>query len=120
MFSLAQEKEKEIYVRSVFLQGLILMNAEDLPENMKFAIPILNSLETLSQETGLSKKDLALGYVGEAFPETKVVFGAETSNQVSDNLNSWKMTLPNGFVERIKEYFPLVEERVLNPSLWLN
>ena len=120
VFELAKDRGKEIYVRSVFLQGLILMNAEDLPEQMQFAIPILNNLEALSRETGLSKQDLALGYVREAFPETNVVFGAETAEQIRSNLKSWKKTLPNGFVERIQKDFAYVEERVLNPALWPN
>jgi len=120
VFALAQRRGKEIYIRSVFLQGLILMKAEDLPENMQFAIPILNNLGALSQQTGLSKQDLALGYVGLAFPETKVIFGAETSSQVEDNMKSWKRTLPVGFVERVQEEFGYVEERILNPALWPN
>ena len=120
VFEVAQERGIEIYVRSVFLQGLILMNVPDLPVYMQFAVQTQKQLENLSKETGLSKQDLAFGYVKQAFPETKVVFGAETSNQVSDNLKSWKKKLPNGFVERIQKYFPFVEEKVLNPALWLN
>ena len=113
-------QEKEVYIRSVFLQGLILMNAEELTENMKFANRILNSLEAFSRETGLSKQDLALGYVGRAFPGTRIIFGAETSRQVKNNLKSWKRTLPDGFVELVQKDFASVEERVLNPALWPN
>ena len=120
VFLLAQNRGKEIYIRSVFLQGLMLMDTKDLPRQMQFAIPILNNLEALSIETGLSKQDLALGYVREAFPETNVVFGAETAEQIRSNLKSWKKTLPNGFVERIQKDFAYVEERVLNPALWPN
>jgi len=120
VFVLGQEKAKEIYVRSVFLQGLILMSAEELPEHMKFASRILKILGAFSRETGLSKSDLALGYVRRAFPGTRIIFGAETSHQVKDSLKSWNRTLPDGFVERVQKKFAFVEENVLNPALWPN
>jgi len=120
VFELAQDRGKEIYVRSVFLQGLILMNAEKLPGHMQFAVGVLKKLGDFSQETGLSKQELALGYVRQTYPQTKVVLGVETPEQISSNLKSWETTLPLGFVERVQEEFGYVEEKILNPALWPN
>ena len=120
VFELAQDRGKEVYVRSVFLQGLILMDAEKLPEHMQFAVEVLKKLENISQETGLSNQELGLGYVRQAYPQTKVVFGVETPEQIDSNLRSWETTLPVGFVERVQEEFRYAEERILNPALWPN
>ena len=118
VFQLAGEMEKQIYVRSVFLQGLLLMDSTDLPENMQFALSVLKRFEKLSQETGVSKQDISLGYVMHAYPEAKIVIGVETPEQLKDNLKSWKAGLHPGFMEQAREEFESVEDRILNPALW--
>lgn len=120
LFQLAKEKGKQIYVRSVFLQGLLLMNSKDLPTNIQVAVAVLKKLEMLAQETGLSKQDLALGYARQAYPKAKIIIGVETPEQLKNNLQSWEKRLPLGFVKRVQEEFEYVEERILNPVLWPN
>lgn len=118
VFQLAENNGKQIYVRSIFLQGLLFMEREKIPANMQFAVEVLNKLEDYSQEIGLSKQELALAYVKKAFPKTKVVFGVESPDQIRENLKGWNRTLPAGFVERIQEDFGYVGGRLLNPALW--
>ena len=118
VFQLAENKGKQIYVRSVFLQGLLLMESKGIPQNMQFALEVLKRLDGFSREMGLSNQELALGYVKQAYPQAKVVFGVETHEQISDNLKSWQMRPPVCFVERVKKEFGSVEERILDPTLW--
>jgi len=118
IFELARIKNKEIYLRSVFLQGLTLMKAENLPVHMQFAYNVLTQLEDLSWETGLSKQELSISYVKHAFPETKVVFGAEHPEQIRSNLRVWEKTLPDGFIDYARSKFGGVNEELLNPALW--
>ena len=118
VFQLAGEMEKQIHVRSVFLQGLLLMDSTDLPENMRFALSVLERFEKLSQETGVSKKDISLGYVMQAYPKAKIVIGVETPEQIKDILKSRKTGLHPGFMEQAREEFESVEDRILNPALW--
>ena len=118
VFELAQRRGKEIYVRSVFLQGLILMNTDELPERMQFAVEVLNKLEDLSRETGLSKQDLSLNYVRETFPETNVVFGAETPEQVRKNVNTWARPLSVDVLLRLQQDFAEVSEEMIDPRWW--
>lgn len=120
VFELAENNGKQIYVRSVFLQGLLFMDSERVPPKMQFTVKVLKKLGDLSEETGLSKQELALAYVRQAYPQTKVVLGVETPEQISGNLKSWETTLPVEFVERVQEEFGYVEERILNPALWPN
>ena len=120
VFRLAESKGKQIYVRSVFLQGLLVMDSKNVPSNMQFAVEVLRKLDVLSRHTGLSKQDLTLGYVKKAYPKTKIVFGVENPEQIRGNLKSWERTWSHGCVERVQEEFGYVEERILNPSLWPN
>ena len=118
VFQLAEDNGKQIYVRSVFLQGLLLMDSKDVPVNMQFAVGVLKRLEAFSQKRGLSKKTLALGYVKQAYPKAKIIFGVETSEQLWDNLKSWGKALPLGFVEEVQKEFERINKKILNPALW--
>ena len=118
VFRVASDKDKQIYVRSVFLNGLLLMNIEDIPSNMKFAVSTLKMLDSVALEAGLKKGDLALGYVKQAYPEAKIIFGVESPEQLKENLNSWERSFSSHVIERVQNQFSYVEERILSPILW--
>ena len=110
---------KEIYVRSVFLQGLLLMSDSDLPASMRFANTVAKRLINFANETGFSLKQLALGYVRSAYPEQKVLLGCETLEQVRENLEIWSKEAPRDIVDVVRREFQDIPEKILNPSLWV-
>ena len=118
VFDLAREKEKLIYLRSVFLQGLLLMAPEHLPAGMVYARPMLSEAGRLAKEMNLSRMQLTLGYVKLAYPRVKVLVGAETPDQVRENIRIWSGSLDPGLVGRVEETFREVESKVLDPRLW--
>ena len=118
VFQLADDAEKIIYVRSIFLQGLLLMSPDDMPEYMRFATPALNSLTSLAQGAGLSINELCIGYTKNAFPHARLVFGAETPAQVRENLKCWDVVWPDQMTQMIQTEFKDVDQMILNPSLW--
>jgi len=118
VFQLAEEKKKKIYIRSVFLQGLILMDADEIPEKMSFAKPVIEELESISNELKLSRKQLALDYIKSEMPDAKVVFGADTPLHVKENVACWEGESPPSSVDRVKKIFDRVDEKILNPTLW--
>ena len=118
VFDKARRSGKSIYLRSVFLQGLLLMDISELSESMEFAIPVIERLIKFSQNTGFSVQQLALGFAKDAYPEHKIVVGSETYEQVQRNLELWQTDLPEAIVARIQSEFKDVSERILNPSLW--
>lgn len=120
VFELADRLQKTVYVRSVFLQGLVVMDTNDMPLQMRFAAAVLKRLETFAQEIGISKHALALEYAKQAYPNAKIVIGVETCEQVKMNVDKWQRKLPANIVEQGQEKFKCVEELILNPSLWPN
>lgn len=119
VFHEAKSFGKEIYVRSVFLQGLLLMSDSDLPASMRFATTVAKRLINFANETGFSLKQLALGYVRSAYPEQKVLLGCETLEQVRENLEIWSKETPRDIVDRVRREFQDIPEKILNPSLWV-
>lgn len=109
---------KTLDIRSVFLQGLLALPPDKLPTNMKHAVPVLKRLHQLLQKLDLEAVDAALLYVREAWPKANVVIGAEHPSQVEDTLARWAKIVPKEFIHSIREAFPAVEKRILNPGLW--
>ncbi len=120
IFQLAGRKGKQVYVRSIFLQGILLQSSADIPAHMAFARPTLQKLDLFLNKTGLTNLELALGYVKSVYAKAKIIFGAETQAQVQNNLASWGQTLPRDILEKVKATFERVEETIVNPILWPN
>lgn len=120
VFQLADKKGKTIYIRSVFLQGLILMDINEIPEKMFFAKPVIEKLESISRDLKLSRKELALGYIKIEMPYAKVVFGADIPVHIKENLACWERELSPSLIPRIKNLFNNIDEKILNPALWPN
>jgi len=115
VFSKAQERGKEVFVRSVFLQGLLLMPLDCVPPAIEDALPYLERLEKLAYDMKLSRQELVLRYAAQQWPGSFVLFGAETSKQVVDNVRSFSANI---FVKVDENIFENVPENVLNPVLW--
>jgi len=118
VFRLATDKGKQIYVRSIFLQGLALMRVEELPGHMKFAVSALKRMDTLCNDARLTRQGLALGYVREAYPNAKILFGAEAPGQVEENMVCWNESLHVNIIARVQKAFDNIEEQILNPVFW--
>jgi len=118
VYKLAYKMKKQTYLRSIFLQGLILMDPEEIPEKMYLARPVVEKIESLSDKFGISRQEMALGYVKSEMPNAHVIFGAETPSQVSENMTAWQKEMPKSLCNRIKTFFANVDENILNPVLW--
>ncbi|MCP4650686.1 MAG: aldo/keto reductase [PVC group bacterium] len=118
IFELANTKKKQIYIRSVFLQGLILMGEGEIPDYMLFAKPIIDKIKQLSLKLNMSKQELALLYLKQKAPDAKLVIGSETSQQVMKNVDCWRKDASKELVSSVSETFDQVDEKILNPSLW--
>lgn len=118
VFQLADDAGKTIYIRSIFLQGLLLMPSESLPEHMRFAAPVINRLALYAQDIGLTVKELCIGYTKHTFPHSRLIFGAETQAQVKENMECWDVDWPSDLSQKIQREFEEIDEMMLNPSLW--
>ena len=120
VFTLAEAESKYVYVRSVFLQGLLLMDWKSLPEKVAFAASVLNQVDCFCNFWGLSRKELVLGYAKVSYPMAKIIIGSEHPDQILENVKIWDKEFPIETMTEIRKRFEIVEERILNPALWAN
>lgn len=109
----------EIHTRSAFLQGLLLMDPEDLPTGLTMAARYLNQFRSLSQDLNLSKAELALLFVRDIQEINKIIVGCENIEQLRENINIFQLpSLRQEVIHDLKEIFNDVQEYIINPSLW--
>lgn len=118
VFDLAQTLGKDVYVRSVFLQGLALMDVDSLPDRVKSAEPFVRKAAALAEENGMSRLEAALVYAREAYPGAGILFGAELPQQVRENHSAFTHSAPPDFVESVRTAFSAVDECIIDPSKW--
>ena len=85
---------------------------------MVFVMPILEKLKAFSDEARLTRQEIAIGYLKAAMPNAKIVFGADTPEQVRENRLCWERVMPATIISEIKQIFDDIDEKILNPSLW--
>jgi len=115
----ATKKGIRVYMRSIFLQGLIFMNPNNLPDNLNQAKKYIDKLESISTHLGLTRRELALLYVKTKYPYCHILFGAESSDQVAENIQAWKKPILNkNIIDNIDDISVGIDESIINPSLW--
>ena len=111
-----------IFVRSVFLQGLVFKKPEDLNDGMSFCAPYLKKYLELCREWSLAPDLLALSFVLSVPGITTAVMGCDTEAQVIDNCRLFDktVTLSQDQLDALREAFSGIDKRVINPGAWNN
>lgn len=117
-FNLAIEKNKIVFCRSIFLQGLLTMNPNNLPQNMKFAEKTLIQYDSLCEKYHVSKIAFALAYMKHKKGIDYVVFGVDSIEQLKQQIDLQNMVLPKEAITEADHIFIDTNEKILNPQLW--
>jgi len=116
IFESAKKNNKRIFVRSVYLQGLLLLDPNDLPFNMLFSRSALSLFHEAARRANLSPKLLALSYVVQNAGGSLIVIGAEEPSQVKDNVDLLKkaqqVALPD------LKFLGQEDPKLINPAAW--
>ena len=109
-----------IFVRSVYLQGLVFQDPDTIPEKMAFCKETLQKFRSLCRKYDLSPAILALSYALTLPGVTSLVLGSETVEQVRQNaqLLAHTVTLTPEQMSEIRENFLHTDPHILNPGTW--
>lgn len=111
---LLQSLGVEIHIRSVFLQGLLLMKQHELPEKFKSAWPkIFNNWFNYQQNVQLDLDEISLGYCLEQEWVDKIVVGIDNVDQLKRHASIEKRIPTIKYKE-----FNVEDESLINPSMW--
>jgi aryl-alcohol dehydrogenase-like predicted oxidoreductase len=108
-----------VFARSIFLQGLFFLDPDNLPPRLELAKRPLRQLHQLSHSQGISIAEIALTFVRDLSGITSLVIGAETPNQVLEDIDLMESPpLSSKLRERIMSTFSDLSLELINPSLW--
>lgn len=104
----------EIHARSLFLQGLLLMPPQAVPDNLKTAAPHLTTLRDRLSAAGTTPLAAALGFVLSRPEITVGLVGVTGLDELDDILAAASLPLP----ALDWSACALDNDRILTPSLW--
>lgn len=117
--SLAKSRNIAVFVRSVFLQGLILMDSSDVPEQLKAVLPFKKELYEMYIRSGRTVAEIALKFCLGQQGVTSVLVGIDNAAQMKQNISLFATDpLDSELESEILERFTSVPEYIINPSVW--
>jgi len=118
---IAQSRGLAVFVRSVYLQGLLLMPEEDIMPELAPVIPARRRLAAIAREAGMGMDELALRYILSLDGVTSVIAGVETVPQMRRNAELFQRgALPEDLIAAIRRATPELPDRLLSPKYWPN
>lgn len=108
----------EIHTRSAFIQGLIVMDEEMVPDFLSEARPIVAKIKAVCQKYGISRVQLALQYVKREKGISHLVFGVDSLKQLKEDEDFFQDDLPDDLLEDIGKEFDDIKAEIVMPSLW--
>jgi aryl-alcohol dehydrogenase-like predicted oxidoreductase len=108
-----------VFIRSVYLQGLLAMAEETIPDKLRGILPERQRLSAIAAASGLTLTELALRYLLSLPGTTSILTGVETREQVQQNLAMFsKGSLSEDIMAAIHKDAAELPELLITPSMW--
>jgi len=104
----------EINLRSIFLQGLLTINSNDLPTSLKSGFESVRSLEKFSEINGISRVDICVAYAKSIPWASNIIVGTNSIQQLKQVLDS-NEKLARGWEEAIIK----LPANLVDPRKWI-
>lgn len=116
----AVRRNKRLYIRSVFLQGVLCMEPERIPPRAAGLRAVVEELRRVCRMRGLEPAQAALNWMLLRHPQCSCLVGAETAAQVRTNLNYAEAArrMPEACLAALDAVKPLQDVALLDPRHW--
>ena len=119
VFREAATRNVAVFIRSVYLQGLLTMPEGLIPQALHDVVPVRRRLYMIAREAGLTLAELAVRYMLAQDGVTCVLVGVETVTQIQENVAFFdRGPLPVDLLSAIDAVVPSLPEPILTPALW--
>jgi aryl-alcohol dehydrogenase-like predicted oxidoreductase len=107
----------EIHARSVFLQGVLLANAAQLPPRFAGVRERIERFHAACLAAGVSRAAAALGFVAGCPGVSRVVIGVNTAAQLEDNLSAFSVATAASW-ELDTASYAVGDPEIIDPRRW--
>ena len=108
-----KKKQVELHARSIFLQGLLLLNKKNLPKKFLKWEKYFRSFDKFVEEKKISKKCACVSFVRNYSKIDKFVIGVNNYQQIRENLDLIKLK-----TIKIPTHLQVKSQRLINPKFW--
>jgi len=116
-FERAKARGKEVFARSVFLQGVVFLSLDQLDPYLEPLGAPLELLDAWARDNQLSRAELFLRYA--RAQAAHLVLGCESARQLRQNLDAWRLgPLTADQVHEVEALVPQLPAALLDPSQW--
>lgn len=115
----AKKSNITIYCRSAFLQGLILMKEDEVPNNLSESKEYIKIFNELIEKYDVDARDVLIHFVNDNKYVDYLVFGVDTKEQLLYDIESAKKkSIPSELITEIEEKLKDIGKSIIIPSLW--
>ena len=118
VFTAAEARGVDVHARSAFVQGLMLMPVESIPERVAAAKPYVAELEAQCRGCGITRRALALAFVKAQRGISHLLFGVDCMGQLREILEDFRLDVPREVVESIAARMADVPSEIFMPNRW--
>lgn len=116
---MAKSNGVQVYCRSAFLQGLVMMEPEKIPDYMNKSKEYVNVFDNICKKYEVDKVTALLHFVIDNEYIDYLVFGVDTQEQLIEDIKYAQASdLPKEFYYEIETKLGEVEKSIIFPSLW--
>ncbi|MDB2548530.1 aldo/keto reductase [Paracoccaceae bacterium] len=114
-----ERKKIRIFARSIFLQGLALIETSKIPQKFEQIRKSKLKIEKICRDTNWKIKDLCFSYVRSQIESPTIVIGAETKRQIIENSRlKTNQPLEKEIIDEILKISTSISSRVSDPRQW--
>jgi aryl-alcohol dehydrogenase-like predicted oxidoreductase len=112
-FSRLKNVGVEVHARSIFLQGLLLLGANQIPSQFMRWSPIFQAWHKWLEETNVTALSACVSFALKASEIDRIIVGVESASQLQEIIDGIAANSNYLFPK-----FPILSDELINPSSW--
>ena len=104
--------------RSVYLQGLLLMDTDKVLDKLPAAYEYIKQFDELCKSYSYTRREVALAYIKQFKDIDTVIFGVDHLVQLKENIEAFQKVVPIEIVDEILRHFEKISEEIASPLNW--
>ncbi len=108
----------KIFARSVYLQGLLLMDPDTIHDKLPQAEEYIKVFDKLCRSYHYTRREIALAYLKSKKGVTAGLIGVDNLNQLKENIEAFSEKVPEDIVSEIAKHFNHINDDITSPLKW--
>ncbi|MHA1680432.1 MAG: aldo/keto reductase [Promethearchaeota archaeon] len=105
----------KIFVRSIFLQGLLFIKPQDLPDKLKSMTSYLEKLNAITMKEKMEIGQVAFDFIKSIQPVDSIIIGVDNTFQLKENIDFFNLKQVENIDYKVLD---VNDEKLIDPRFW--